>query len=363
MKNNFKNNGKLKIILLSLFFIFYLSINICIDPSGLLKTAQEKNIAEWLNQGYGVVNAINIDYRKVIRERIALMNTKPTIVVMGSSRAMVIDSSMYPGRIFLNLSLPSANLEDIIANYQILYKHNKLPAKLVICPDVHYFNSYYRSNFHLFKEFNEALERMGISKKLTLNDFLVKLIDPRYIQILSPSYFQESIRYFPAWIVGKIPRPSPIVDYEHEEKVIRPDGSIIYESSRRQRTQKEIDLKAERYAFKHPEGLLNYREIDNYRKYIFESFLKQVKADGVEIEVLFIPIHPRAYEILSNNKIYKIIIDVENYMKKIFELQEIKYVGSYSPSDCGVSSSEFYDAVHVKPEALKRLLAQFSIRD
>lgn len=360
MKNSLRNIWILKIALLSLFFVFYLTINICIDPSGLLKTTQEREIAKWLNEGYGVVNAINIDYRKVIRERVALLNSKPTVIVMGSSRAMVIDSDMFPGEVFLNLSLPSANLEDIIANYQILYENNKLPPKLIICPDAHYFNSYCRSNFHLFREYNSALERMSIFKQQTFTDVLVKFIDPRYIQILSPGYFQESIRYFPAWIVGKIPRPTPIKEYEHEEKVIKPDGSIIYESSRRQRTQKEIDLKAERYAFKHPEGLINYREIDNYRKSIFESFLRLVKTDGINLEVLFIPIHPRAYEILSTNKMYKIIIDVENCMKGILDQHGIKYIGSYSPTKCNVLSSEFYDAVHVKSEALRRLIDQLN---
>ena len=326
MNNNLRDNWKLKLALLGLFFVFYIAINVFIDPSGLLRSAQEKTIAKWLNNGYGVINAINIDYRKVVRERIAILESKTDVVVMGSSRAMVIDSSMFPGNNFLNISLPSANLEDIIANYEILYENNKLPQKLIICPDLHYFNSYCKSTFHLFKEYDKALERMGIKKKQTLTDILVKVIDPRYIQILSPGYFQESIRYFPAWIIGKIPRPSPVEDYERREKVIRPDGSIIYESSRRERPQSEVDLKAERYAFKHPEGLVNYRSIDEFRRLIFESFIRRVKADGVELEMLLIPIHPRAYEILTNNKLYRIIIDVEEYMKQTFEKEKIKYI-------------------------------------
>ncbi len=363
MKDNYGNNNWiLKIILVGLFFIFYITINVCIDPSGLLRSEQEKTIARWLNEGYGIVNAINIDYRKVVRERVALLGYNPDVVVMGSSRAMVIDSNMFSGEKFLNISLPSANLEDIIVNYEILYENHKLPKKIILCPDLHYFNSYCRSTFHLFKEFDRALDRMGISKKESLSDLLVKIIDPRYIQVLSPGYFQESMRYVPAWIVGKIPRPTPIRDFALEEKVIRPDGSIIYESSRRQRPQKEVDLKAERYAFKHPEGLINYRSIDSFRRHIFEAFLRQVKADGVELEILLIPIHPRAYEILINNSLYKIIIDVENYLEETFRKEGIKYAGSYSPFKCDTSSSDFYDAVHVKPEALKRLLDELNSR-
>ncbi|HOK09248.1 MAG TPA: hypothetical protein PLT82_10060 [Candidatus Hydrogenedens sp.] len=349
----------LPIILLIPFFIFFISVNVLIDPAGLLRKSQEKQIAQWLNEGYGVINAINVDYRKIIKERILLMQGKPDIIIMGSSRAMIIDSSFFPNKHILNCSLPSANLEDIIANYQVLYEAKQLPEKLILCPDLHYFNAYAKSNFHLFQEFDNAMERMEIVQNTTLKDLIVKWIDPRYFQILSPGYFQESIRFLPAWVVGKIPRPKPIEHYETEEKVIRPDGSIIYESSRRQRTQQEIELKAERYAFKHPEGLINYRILDPTRKQIFENFLKIVKKDGVEIEVIFIPIHPRSYEILSQNKIYKIIIDVEKYMRKVFSSFDIPVYGSFDATKCGCNSTDFYDAVHAKPEAIKRILSLY----
>jgi len=354
--NRFIYKELLPIILLTPFFLFFIFINVSIDPSGLLRKSQEKQIAKWLNEGYGVINAINVDYRKIVKERIALLGTKPDIIVMGSSRAMIIDSSFFPNRHLLNCSLPSANLEDIIANYQVLYEANKLPSKLILCPDLHYFNAYAKSNFHLFHEFDNAMQRMEIVQNTTLKDFIIKWIDPRYFQILSPGYFQESIRFFPAWVVGKIPRPKPIEHYETEEKVIRPDGSIIYESSRRQRTQQEIELKAERYAFKHPEGLINYRQLDPLRKQIFEEFLKIVKKDGVEIEIILIPIHPRSYDILSKNKIYKIIIDVEKYMVEVFNSLDIPVYGSFDATKCGCNSIDFYDAVHAKPEAIKRIL-------
>ncbi len=354
--SKFTFNYLLPVILLIPFFLFFISINILIDPSGLLKSAQEKQIAQWLNEGYGVINAINVDYRKIVKERISLLQKSPDIVVMGSSRAMIIDSSFFPDKYLLNLSLPSANLEDIIANYQCLYEAQKLPQKLILCPDLHYFNSYVQSNFHLFQEYENALQRMQIIKNTTLMDIVVKWVDPRYFQILSPGYFQESIRYFPAWVVGKIPRPTPIEHYETEEKVIRPDGSIIYESSRRERSQKEIELKAERYAFKHPEGVVNYRTIDPKKKKIFENFLKLIREDGVELEVIFIPIHPRAYEILTQNKIYKIIIDVEEYMRTVFLSMGIPVSGSYDAKKCKCVSIDFYDAVHAKPDAIKRIL-------
>jgi hypothetical protein len=119
------------LILLIPFFLFFLGVNILVDPSGLLRKSQEKQIAQWLNDGYGVINAINVDYRKKIKERTLLLNRKPDIVVLGSSRAMVIDSSLFPDQFMLNYSLPSANLEDIIANYQILYEANKLPKELI----------------------------------------------------------------------------------------------------------------------------------------------------------------------------------------------------------------------------------------
>lgn len=350
-------NNLLPIILLIPFFLFFIAINVFIDPSGLLRKKQEKQIAQWSNDGYGVINAINVDYRKIVKERIALLETKPDIIVMGSSRAMIIDSSFFPDRHLLNCSLPSANLEDIIANYQVLYEANKLPEKLILCPDLHYFNAYTKSNFHLFQEYENALQRMEIVQNITLTDLIVKWIDPRYFQILSPGYFQESIRFFPAWVVGKIPRPQPIEHFETEEKVIRPDGSIIYESSRRQRTQEEIELKAERYAFKHPEGLVNYRYIDPTRKLIFEKFLTMIKEDGVEIEIILIPIHPRSYEILTQNKIYKIIIDVEKYMRDVFNSLDIPVYGSYDANQCNCVSTDFYDAVHAKPEAIKRVLS------
>jgi hypothetical protein len=63
---------------------------------------------------------------------------------------------------------------------------------------------------------------MQIQQHTTLTDVIIQWIDPRYLQILSPGYFHESIRYLPALVVGKLPRPTPIKDLKQKRRLFAP---------------------------------------------------------------------------------------------------------------------------------------------
>jgi hypothetical protein len=336
--------------------VFFFGVNVWVDPSGLFLREQEQQIAQWMAEGYNVTGAVNIDYRRVLRNYVGDITKSPDVLILGSSRSMVLDSSFFPGQTLYNASTPAAQLPDLVVSYELFRERGLIPKRVVLGLDAHLFNGYLPRGMHLREEFARAVKRMDAPYEDN-TPFLARFIDQRYAQLISPAYFQSALDVLPAALAMGRPQPRPTKDTEAEDKLVRADGSLVYERLRRELLEQEaIDYKASRYAEKHPEGLINYRSTDPKLKILFEKFVASMQGDGAEIVFLLTPFHPATYGVLMANDAYRIIADVETYYREYAKAHQVPIYGSFDPAVCGFINTDFYDAVHSKPEAIRRLL-------
>lgn len=349
-----------KMALFAPILVLFFGVTIGVDPSGLFQGDQEQKIAAWMAEGYNITEAVNVDYRRVLKHYVGLIQKGPEVLVLGSSRAMGIDSSFFPGQSMYNASVPAAMLPDWVANYELFREHGFVPKKVLLGLDAHVFNVYVPSTMHLREEFARAAKRIGAPFEDN-TPLVARIIDPRYAQIISPAYFQTGLPFLVPVLVKGRPEPQPTHETVAENKLVRADGSLVYEELRREiLDQAAIDKKAGRYAEKHPEGLVNYRALDPRLCTLFERFVGSLRQDGVEVVFLITPFHPLTYSILMRNDAYTIIGDVEAYFRKVADANNITLYGSFDPDRCGFINTDFYDAVHSKPESIRRLLPNAS---
>lgn len=268
----------------------------------------------------------------------------PATIVMGSSRTQLISNDTLGSNNFLNNSITGATLD----SYQYIYSlyGDKWPKTIIIGIDPWIFNvnNYKAVSSSALKKIENSFFN-GISK-LGLN-----IRVDNYTELFSPNYFQNSLK--------KILRSEKTKQTNlacNATRTLHIDGSICYDEKYRQRSNEEVARSAIAYASQEPVFLLgNFTSIDTNLKTEFENLVDDVQKHDIEIIFFLPPYYPKVYELLSRSSRYKIINDVESYLKRLAENKNIKVYGSYNPEGI-VESEDFYDGSHLKEDGLKKIL-------
>ena len=123
-----------------------------------------------------------------------------------------------------------------------------------------------------------------------------------------------------------------------------PDGSIYYPYKDRFPNFEEVEKIAKSYAQGSVYSLERYEEISNIE--IFEKLITYLKNNGVNVYFYLTPYHPTTYDILISQEKYKIINEVEIYVKEFAKQNNIKVVGSYNPHLLNLKNEHFFDGMH-----------------
>jgi hypothetical protein len=132
---------------------------------------------------------------------------------------------------------------------------------------------------------------------------------------------------------------------------VRPDGSITRpdhqtpaELARLVKEQvEEIDFTDWKWRRSSTPSLWDQR--------LLSRFLDDLQAHGVRTTVLFLPVHPMAFDVYSRQGGYH-----EEWLRHEFSRRGIPVVGSYSPAAVNARAEDFYDSVHPKPDLLRRIV-------
>ena len=123
-----------------------------------------------------------------------------------------------------------------------------------------------------------------------------------------------------------------------------PDGSIYYPYKDRFPNFEEVEKIAKSYAQGSVYSLENYEELSNIE--IFEKLIAYLKNNGVNVYFYLTPYNPITYDILVSKEKYKIIDEVEIYVKEFAKQNNIKVVGSYDPHTINLKNEHFFDGMH-----------------
>jgi len=165
------------------------SVNYYGDAGSIFHKGKVAQIAEYLVEGYNVANVDNIDERDLQRSIIKLSKTIPSVIVLGSSRIMLIHADYFKTNSFMNHGVSGASIEDMIAIYQLYKMKGMLPKIILIGIDPWIFNK--NNGQGRWKTLATEYESFFSSETNIKNSFTHF---DKYYQLFSPSYFQSSVK-------------------------------------------------------------------------------------------------------------------------------------------------------------------------
>jgi hypothetical protein len=324
------------------FVIFIVIINYFGDCANLYNVGFEDKIIKIRNSGLNVTNINNYDERLVQRGYIEQMKTIPAVVVLGSSRSMLI-SSEYLNSPVLNLSVSGATIQDYIAMYWILKKQNKLPQKIIINVDPWLLTENlaqirWKS---LEKEYNEF---NGLNELKMFEEFF------KYQQLFSFSYFQCSSKQ----LFQTKQDPIGTNSMFNSANTVLPDGSIVYGEKYRNTLEKEViqsvtELISTKGSILNHNGAISDKLLNE-----FSNFITKIKADGVSISFFLAPYHPLIYDHQAKNG--NGLKKFEDKITAIGVSKSIEILGTFNPHKLPINYLGFFDGIHCKNETIKWIL-------
>lgn len=335
------------------YFLFYIAtifvtvfggialVNYTLDPGHIYQSQKYINkVIEGIREGYNVEGITDIDERNYKLQFAELhKGEKFDYLALGSSRIMTVSEDHLHGASFLNLSISSCQIEELIAFYQICKDFNIHYSHLLISADPYIFNGHYLDD--RWKSLgNYVNEFMG-------DDVTGQSIDWDLVwNLFSVSYFKTALHSCTAddntlkYVKTAI----------NEGETFRTDGSFCWSKSVREAPQSVIDGKAHTTHF---HLFKDFNEISKERVALFTKLMEAIKADGVKIHFVCSPFHPIFYKKLLKSKgTMEAISFYESYAKK----NGIQLIGSFNPADEGLNGSDFYDGPHVKKAVLDKIV-------
>lgn len=337
-----------KFIIKSTIFLFITlgavaNVNYFGDAANLYEQNYEYEIAAILKNGKNVTNISNFNDRILRKIQITEFRKRSDMVVLGSSRMMLIGKETCGARNLRNSSVSGASMEDLIAIYQIYKKENILPKKFIIGIDPWIFNKNNgQDRWQVLSEYYCSFGNMDCNLNPTVSDIS---------QIVSPSYFQSSLRYL---LLNQSSQPLGTKNEYNQTNTILLDGSLVYNKEMRDRSNEEITNSIKTFLSKDIYGLRNFSNPSSIAIKKFELFLLDILQSGINMELILIPYPPNVYEVIRNEN--KAVIEVERILYYIAENNNIKIKGSYNPQYYKFDNFDFYDGMHLKPEGVKKIM-------
>ena len=90
---------------------------------------------------------------------------------------------------------------------------------------------------------------------------------------------------------------------------------------------------------------------------LFKSFTEYLSGQHVRVIIFLAPWHPETYQKFKTEPGNRMVLELEDYIRKYAEEKNITVIGSYDPTRYNLTSSDFYDATHPKPDAVSRIFA------
>ncbi|MBR5805345.1 MAG: hypothetical protein IKY30_01070 [Oscillospiraceae bacterium] len=348
-----------RLLLFLPIFLGMMFVSYRVDPSGLFwGRGFERMASEYMLEGMYIAGYERLDGRALNEVFAKNIPQAPEILVTGSSRSMMIDSSFAPDRTLYNAANVGADRFDFMTAYYIFGKENKDPQVIVMGLDAWLFND---GEDNIDKRSNKELYYEFIGEELGVENTSYEKPNPyeKYEALIDPSYFQGSVKYyFKDKSADVQPEPVPIEEiYEKNEVIKAPDGSIIYDKKFRTNPPEIVDIIVNEEARYDPLRLGNFDGVSPEYKELFEKFVQYLLEKDIKIVFYLPPYHQVMFDkIVAGGDYYGGMFETEEYLIDIADKYGITVCGSYNPQTAGVTNADFYDSIHARPEAVKRML-------
>lgn len=339
--------------------LIIVSVNVWIDPANIYSLGKYENgIVSLMSEGNNVTNIQNYNERYLQKKLIETGHFKPQLLIIGSSRVMEIGSDFFKNKTVMNNGVSFAILEDDLAILNLYLKQGIKPDRIILGLDPWTLNDNNPENRWIYiypVEYKDMLQRIGDEQETKLTDYF--RINPYYKEMFSFSYFQESIKS-KIWSEKKEQSEYTATKTKINKSYTKyTDGSIRYDLKFRNKTAEELKS----FVINNSESVIevplkDFNEISKAKTKTLIKLVAFCKKNGIQIEFLLTPFHPYTYKLLLSKPKYSLLPMTEETYKKIAANSSIKLYGSFDPANLNLNDSLFYDDMHCKVSALRKIL-------
>jgi len=353
--------------LLALFIILCIvsTVDYLGDPANLFNRRNiELNAAKIISKGKHVTNLYNYNERLFQKYISELDPIGPNVLILGSSRTMLLGSDRFISTPVYNCCVSGASIEDFLAILYLYQQNKKLPKEVILGLDPWILND--NNNQSRYETLNHEYNKMisllkfnnlfndKINKTQSIKSKIKKIIFSDKIKaFFSPQYFRESI-YFLILNDPNIYQTDRIFNQTITELQ---DGTIYYGTNYIYNGASKIDSLINNYIQGNKiYSLQNFTELSINNKYAFEMLIQYLIRQDIAI-TFFIPPYPKkVYKYFCENKNYNNVINAEKYFLEIASKYKIKTIGSYNPEILGLTDNDFYDGMHCNLQCIYKLV-------
>lgn len=343
--------------------ILVAAVNFLVDPAHVIRArSYAEQVARILSRGHEAAGAADLDERYMQRAYIRSLAEAPDVVILGSSRAMQVGQADFPPSLRVhNNAVSGAVLADDIALYDAYREQRLSPKTVILGVDPWVFNRGLGEDgrfLSIYDSYAQGLERLQTEAppRTSMAWSAAGLRTKQFLQLFSPSYFQASLSHAASRGAGTAQILEADDSIETELPAILSDGSHRYGGGFRSRGDAEVRRDAIAYGRARPVyNLDGFREIAPELRARFEAFLRLMRSDGARVVLFLAPYHPDAFVEIAGRPDTLQVLAVERYLRRLADDNGYAVVGSYDPARLGLEGRDFYDGMHPKSEAVKKI--------
>lgn len=325
-------------------------LNYMVDPAHLFDNYEQELVSILQRNEYVINVSPNFNERKFKRTLIDSCKQDVDVLVLGSSRVMLLSEPMFDGQTLLNLGMSGATFEDISGILYHYLQKGKCPCQIIIGIDPQHFNASIGDARWLELQDDYAqFSRNILGEKYTPRPQLEK-----YKTLFSISYFHEAIKSFrsrkkSAGLEGV----SLIAGKDIPCGVgLRKDGSYVYGRDMEMLSIAETNKQAKEESYEQWDG---FTVISKYETQRWKRLMGYIKEHNIDICLYKVPYHPIMYHRLVSDEKYEMMAQAMVYADQLAKDANVRIVGSYNPDDFNFAHEDFYDGMHVRKCALERI--------
>ena len=348
------------------------AVNWYVDSYAYLRVTYDEIAGKMIRESRNVVGLeeSNFNDRSLLAACLKMQDGPREVVVLGSSRVLTFEHTMFGTDSFYNAGLSESTIYDLLAVTGILAQEDKLPETMIIGVDSFLFNAAHNNDRWLELEpyeiyMEELLGRESAADRKDINA-AEDGKDRRNAQDagktggaavrtgrdntkwLSLDYFRYNITCLPE---GKRFAVSYTEDWETELYTKHYDGSVSYQKELREVDVEDVitmtgQAMEEQVVYR----MTDYREIDGESMAMFITLLDYLQSQDVEVILYLPPYSPMLYDYIESEAAFQITLEIEKQVKEIASDKKIALYGSYDPQMSGLAMSDLYDVYHVKAE-------------
>jgi hypothetical protein len=334
--------------------------NAWIDPARLVAPrSAEREIARVLASGQAVTDFANYDDRAIEKHLAPLRRGRPEVLALGSSRMQVIRRSGSPGVrgsesrtpvAFVNGAMQGAVLDDVLGVYGLYDTPERRPRRVLLGVDPWTESVSGEGWRSLAEERAMVMRRAGIPVSPTRERLALWARSVR--TLATPEYFRLSLYSFRRYGTRGI-QWRATDEAQNVEKTKLPDGSVVWSMVSEDAAARSARFTSSELA--HDTRFHDLARRAPGRRGALERFVRYLGSEGVAVTIVLVPFPAEVYD-ASRRMSGDSLAAVERGVRAMAARAGAQIVGSYDPRVVGVTTRDFFDEDHLRPEPLARLI-------